>query len=221
MASEWRTNEGATSQVKNLLEQAGLPLELQVTELCTGFCAEHSIAKQVYVTSEKIVYSTSAAEDEYRELDQLVQVYEEFEMGNFTGIQLIVNMPIECKYRRDVECFSFPLSDETAHFGFPIVSQFAGSRLSRSLAASYTSLEKIGLAGNILIEIEAGKTPVRIHKENLVYNAAGSLYDFVLFDLGEGEDVEDESPDQTDDELGLFNQFRDYLASNKYDWWSV
>jgi hypothetical protein len=221
MTSEWRTKDGATGQVKNLLEQAGLPLELQVAELCTKFRASHATAKEVHITSEKIVYSTSVAENNYREVDQRIKIYEEFGIGELTGIQLIVNMPIECKYRRDVECFAFPLSDETAHYGFPILSQFAGSELSRSLAASYTSLEGIGRTSTILVEVEGGKTPHKIHKENLIYNAAGSLYDFVIFDLSPEEDVEEKSPDQIDDELNLFSQFKDYLENKRFVWWSV
>src|SRR5438067_2218659 len=118
MNSEWRTNREASRRVTALLEQAGIPLELQVAKVCKDFYASHTRPKAVRVNSETIVYSTSATESDYRQVDRNVQIYEEFQVGQLTGIQLMVNMPIECKHRKNIECFAFPFGGKTFHYGF-------------------------------------------------------------------------------------------------------
>lgn len=221
MRSEWSLNTDATNRVKNLLEQAGIPLEIKIASLCKEFCQSHGVADQVHITTEKIVYSPSPAEEIYREINQRVQIYEEFEVDELTGVQLIVNLPIECKYRADVELFGFPsMSPGDVHKGFPIHGDFAGSTYFRSLHNSYTCLSKLCAANIILAEIKEGKLPAKVDKEDLLYKAATSLYDFVLFDL---------SPSDTDtsyinsliDDLGLFKDFQAYLQKHHYVWWSV
>lgn len=220
MTSKWLENADATHQLKFLLEQAGLPLELHTEQLANDFCRSHNQPDKVHVTSEKVVYAPPGAENDYREIDQRIQIYEEFEIGKLTGIQLTINMPIECKNRWNTECFAFPLRDKNSHFGFPIVSDFGGSSLIRYVESSYTALKPTTPASAVLVEIEDGQTPKKLYKENLIYNAAGSLYDFVLFDLsGFDEDEEDRRP--TDQENLLLRRFNQYLNSNGYVWWST
>ena len=124
MSSEWISNKGATNQVKTLLENAGVPLELEVSNICSEFCTSHLDAN---ILSDRIVYSSADAMDTYREVDQNVQIYKEFEVNNFTKVQLIANIPIECKYRKGIEVFAFPLIKEDYYRRFPVHSDFCGS----------------------------------------------------------------------------------------------
>jgi hypothetical protein len=216
MVSDWTNNEPATRQVKNLLEQAGVPLELQAAGICTKFSDTNDRPRELAVMSEKLVYMPSTAVHEYREVDQLVSIYEEFELGKLTGIQLQLKMPIECKYRSDVECFAFQVAEGNVHFGFPVVSSFTGSQLWRNIRTSYKSLENLSVSNITLMEIEAGRTPRRVHKENLIYNAAGSLYDFIIFD----ESLEYPTADAPEVER-LFTEFQNHLGEKYYAWWST
>ena len=221
MGSDWISKTQAINRVKGLLKQAGIPLEIKIGNICKKFCQSQDVSDQVHITAEKIVYSPSPSEEIYREIDQRVQIYEEFEVDNLTGVQLIVNLPIECKYRTDVELFGFPyMSPWDIHKGFAIHGNFAGSEYFRSLHVSYTCLSKLHPADIILVEIKEGKTPCKVDKEDLLYKAAASLYDFILFDLTPSE-AEMHREDSLIDDLGLFEDFQAYLHKRHYVWSSV
>lgn len=221
MGSEWISNKEAKNQVKNLLKQAGVPLEIKIANICKEFCQSCSVDEKVHITAEKVVYSPSHSEEIYREIDQRVNIFEEFVVDELTGVQLIVNLPIECKYRADVELFGFPsMSPWDIHMGFPIHGYFARSEYFRSLYTSYKSLSKLYPANIILVEIKEGKTPSKVKKEDLLYKAASSLYDFILFDLSPSK-TEVRNEDSIIDDLGIFEDFRSYLRKKHYVWWSV
>jgi len=161
------------------------------------------------------VYSADLT-TEYREIDQVVQLYEEFDVDERTGIQLVFNIPVECKYRSDVEYFAFPLPMLRPHT-FPVTSDLAGSDYFRSLAGTDRILQSIPLADLSLVQIEGGRTPKMIHKENVIYNAASALYDFVLFNLRRyGTPMSDDPLLQE-----LFESFQGYLNRHHYAWWMV
>ncbi len=220
MTSEWTSITGATNQVKALLEHAGVPLELEVSGICKEFCASHP---DVDVRSEKVVYSTVETGDIYRELDQIVFIYKELEVNTFTKVQLEVNVPIECKYRKDIEVFAFPLDKKELYLRFPIHSAFCGSAYFRHLINSYKPFSELQHASIVLLEVQDGKTPKKVHNENLIYNAAGALYDFILNDFiswDEATEKEIEAPysDRLVDELGLFKEFESYIEQKRYAW---
>ncbi|MEA1995899.1 MAG: hypothetical protein U9N18_07165 [Campylobacterota bacterium] len=219
MVSKWSSNAKTKNRVKDLLDQAGIPLEIKVAIACREFCQSRDAMGQVHIITERIVYSPSPSEEIYREIDQHVQIYEEFEVDELTGIQLIVNLPIECKHRADIEVFGFPsISFSNIHRGFPIHGDsFAGSTYFRSLRESYLYLSKLYAFNIVLVEIKDG-TPKKIYKEDLIYKAAGSLYDWVLFDIS-GSDIEEAQHNPIVDEL--FKDFQDYLQKHHYTWWFV
>jgi hypothetical protein len=198
-----------------LLNHAGLPHELRVASLCRDFAASFSANRQPHATTQKIVYAPALA-SEYREVDQVIQLYEEFAVDELTGIQLIFSIPLECKHRLDVEYFAFPLDMLRPHT-FPVTGDLAGSDYFRSLEGTYQVLQEIPLADLALVQIEDGRTPRAIHKENVIYNAASALYDFVLFQIGlSGGGVLDDVLLQE-----LFESFQAYLNQRHYAWWSV
>lgn len=215
MTSEWISNEGATNQVKTLLEHAGVPLELEVSNICSEFCSSHLDDN---ISSEQIVYSSPDTMDTFREVDQNVQIYKEFEINNFTKVQLIVNIPIECKYRKDIEVIAFPQIKKEYYNRFPVHSDFCGSSFFRILKNAYNACSELPLASIVLLEVENGKTPKKVHSENLVYNAVGALYDFIKFDLSAEEEAEPTYSDRLVDELDLFKEFEAYLLEKKYLW---
>jgi hypothetical protein len=71
------------------------------------------------------------------------------------------------------------------------------------------------------LEIKDGETPQKVHDENLVYNAAGSLYDFILFDLAPHITQSNTYSDQVIDDIGLFKEFQNYLEEKRYYWLHV
>jgi hypothetical protein len=218
MTSKWTSNTKATDRVKTLLEQAGIPLELEVSGICSEFCASHLDAK---ISSDRIIYSTADRMDTYREVDQNVQIYEEFEVNDFTKVQFIANISIECKYRKDIEVFAFPLTKGDYFRRFPVHSNFCGSAFFRILRNAYSSCSELPLANIVLIEVENGQTPKKVHSENLIHKAAGALYDYIKFDLSPEERIELTYSDRLVDELGLLKEFEVYLSEKRYFWKSA
>lgn len=215
MKSKWLGSE-AKKEVIRLLERAGTPLEIKVRSSCNKFCQSRSKSDQIYVSTEKVVYAPTSSEEKYREIDQKVQIYEEFEVGELAGIQLMVNLPIECKYRVDIEAFGFAASCSSGNIyeKFVISGSPAGSTYFSCLHNSYSCLSELHPFDIVLAKIKGGTTPESIYGENLIYNAAGSLYDFILFD---SEDFkENVGNDPLVDEL--FEKFQNYLREHQYYW---
>jgi hypothetical protein len=220
MADEWLSNEGASQRVIALLNDSGIPHELRVAALCRAFCASYSGDRRPHARTQKLVYSTDSM-GEYREIDQFVELYEEFNVDELTAIDLSFNIPVECKHRSDVEYFAFPLPMVRPH-PFPVASMLSGSDYFRSLAPTYRILRSIPLADLRLVQIKDGRTPKIIHKENVIYNAAAALYDFVLFEVQHyGPSMSNHS--MLDDPLlqELFERFQAYLDQFHYAWWMV
>ncbi len=215
MTSKWTSNKGAANQVKTLLEHAGAPLELEVSAICSEFGNSYPDAN---ISSDKIVYSNPDTMENYREVDQNIQIHKEFEVNDFTKVQLVANVSIECKYRKDIEVFAFPLTKADYYRRFPVYSDFFGSVYFRNLIKAYKSCSKLPHASIVLLEVQDGQTPVKVHSENLIYNAAGALYDFILFDLSADKDFELTYSDRLVDELGLFNEYEAYLSDQRYSW---
>jgi hypothetical protein len=219
MLSKWLSEPAAVQQAKDVLAQAGIPLELEVSDVCHAFCADHT-SDNIQYSSEKLIYSRT--ENEYREIDQRVLIYEELTVGRSTGIQLMLNLPIECKYRKDVKIFAFPLDEEAFYQGFPVYGAFAGSRYFSSLFDSYQVFSGMNNNSVALVRFKDDQqTALGICEENLIYNAAGALYDFILYDLVPGTETttsEWERYYPVLDELGVFDRFKRYLERTHYSW---
>ncbi|MDA0364454.1 MAG: hypothetical protein O3B31_02420 [Chloroflexi bacterium] len=167
--------------------------------------------------AEKFIYSAEV-DKEYREIDQLVQLYDEFEVDERTGVQLVMQIPVESKSRVGVDAFAFPSGDPTVSNAFPVVSDFAGSDLFRILSASSVAINHLPHAADVaFVEISDGTTPKGIHKESVVFNAAAALYDFVSFEIG--SDVGLSVQHQLINELT--DSFDAHLREKRFPWWSV
>jgi hypothetical protein len=214
MSSKWLESEGAQKRVTDLLYKAGVPLELEVEAICKQFAHVVNDNESINTTSEKVVYSTADEPETYRELDQLVTLYSEFELG-VTGIQMIGNIPIECKSRSDIEYFAFPIEQNTAHFGFPYWNELGWSQCTDRLRSTYDSLSDLRTASISMLHIKKGEQPQSFSTEQLHYNGAGALYDFVLFN---GEDISPEILFAREDEwlsdTGIFTRLQQEVVTS-------
>lgn len=77
---------------------------------------------------------------------------------------------------------------------------------------------KIPLATIVLLEVKDGQTPKKVHSENLIYNAAGALYDFIKFDISDEDEIELTYSDRLVDEFGLLKEFEAYIDEKRYLW---
>ncbi len=215
MKSGW-LGSGAEERIRGLLERAGIPLEIKVRSICNKFCQSKSKLDPINVSTEKVVYAPSSSEEKYREIDQRVQIYDEFKVGELGGIQLMVNLPVECKYRVDIEAFGFATPSSSGNICEKLVisGSPAGSTYFSCLHNSYSCLSELHPFDIVLAKIKGGITPESIHGEKLIYNAAGSLYDFILFDLEDFRENVGNNP--TVDEL--FEKFQNYLREHQYYW---
>jgi hypothetical protein len=221
MGSNWVGNSDARRRVSDILKQAGIPLELRVADECQRFCKQRRRKNGPGVDARKVVYSPLDDPDSYREVDQVIHIHKEFPIGSHTGIQFFGTVAIECKHRHDVEYFAFPVEGNRSHEGFPVWSSLAGSQLFKSLSTAYDRLEAFTSANVSMVEICDGKTPKGAYKENLLYNSAASLYDFVLADVGESPLIGREFDDEDRKTTEVFLKFKRYLEKNNYAWWSV
>jgi hypothetical protein len=215
MAVDWRESDGAKRRVISLLQQSGALLEEQVAALCEQFVNDNR-KKEVLVSTESITYGDDTTESPLRQIDQRLNLYKEFILDERTGVQWQTSIPIEVKYRADVEVVGVNYPPKSYRPRIPITSSFQGSRLSQRLRLSL--FDDLPLVQPVFLKIEQG-TPREVHKENLVHNAAGALYDFVRFDLKENENSKDEQKIISD--LRLLTRFDSYLRKRRYAWWSV
>lgn len=221
MQSHWTNNPDARNRVAEILRHAGIPLELRVAGECELFCKDRNPPKTSHLRTCKLVYSPLDDHNCYREVDQLVTIYEEFPISKQTGIQLIGSIPIECKYRHGIEYFAFHLGGNHAHEGFPVWSSLAGSQLFRSLRPTYSTLRDFPPALASMVEIRDGKTPSTLFKENIIHNSIGSLYDYALHEVGSAPIIEGIFEDSELKKVRHFAAFQRYIQKNNYAWWSV
>jgi hypothetical protein len=101
---------------------------------------------------------------------------------------------------------------------FPIHSDFCGSSFFRGLKDAFNSCSKIPHSATVLLEVKDGQTPKKVHSENLIYNAAGGIYDFIKFDISEEDEIELTYSDRLVDEFGLLKEFEAYIDEKRYLW---
>src|SRR5579872_6131658 len=99
----WFENPERAEHIERLLEESGAILESLVSKECRSFA--HGVHKKqgVSVHSHSITYGLDTQEAALRQIDQSVQLYKEFILDDRTGVALNIEIPIEVKYRRDVE----------------------------------------------------------------------------------------------------------------------
>lgn len=218
MRSDWFSNSQTKNFVKDMLVKAGIPLEYKVSSICNKF-AEKNTGESIYIEADKLLYCPSFTEDIYREVDQRIIIYNEFPVDDTTVICLLVNVLIECKARKDTELFCFePDNIKQSKFYFPVYGKPAKSSFFKTTMDTYKNFSDIINSDVQIMQIEKGTTPKKMYEENIIYNAAGSLYDFISFDIAYGEEEQVESNEMIE---YLFNEYKSYLDENKYEWSST
>lgn len=183
MSSEWLANADATNHVKNLLLKAGLPLEMQTSEVCRKFISNHGNTNlAIRFSAGRTVYGDENTDNASREIDQVLKMSSNITISKDRVIYLSLFVPIECKHRNNLEVFGFPYKDvglET--IAYPVITDsLNGSSMVNKITKSLPAImnDKV-LYGISLLEIEAGKTPKGVIGEDLVYKAGTALYDYV------------------------------------------
>ncbi len=215
----WWMNEGAESRVRQLIEDSGSLLEVALAEACQAFANANKNKQGVRISTESVTYGKDTEQSPLRQIDQCVNLYKEFILDERTGVQLQVHLPIEAKYRKDVEIIGVPYPPNSYRPRFPFVGFIHGSQLSGTLQR-VLPFETVPLLHPVFVEITDGNTPKCVHAENLLYNAASALYDFIGFDLHSEEEETAEEATIIDD-LQLLKRFDQYLAEKRYAWWAV
>ena len=217
-SNAWLSSDGARDRVTALLEQAGIPLELQVASVCKAF-VETTQNDGFRATSERLVYAPLDEPDIYRELDNKASLYQEFEVGDTLNVQLTLDVDIECKHRAGVQYFAFPTSETAVVSGLPLWSNMVGSGLFASLRNSYSQAFSTLLHSTITGITFKNSAPTSIHEEQLIHNTASAIYDFILSDYGStrlGDQVYTQPMI-----ILLMREFYDYISENNYYWASV
>jgi hypothetical protein len=211
VTADWRESEAASRRVADLLEKAGLPLELKVWNEAERFRKKNS--RQSYsVTTERIIYRKDEGSPA-REVDFSTLFYQDFPLTEKLDIQLILNVVIECKYRQDVEIFGFPRPRQLpAVPQYVIESSLKGSRLGGAVFSSAPAGLTANTLGFGLVQIEHGQTPQRIHDEEIIYKAGASLYDYIAFSARDSFD----ELRPTDVGSVIANKVTEYLSSGAW-----
>jgi hypothetical protein len=216
--AEWLESREASAQVRKLLEKAGLPLELRAWSEAEKFRRRFE-SEDLNIRTERVVYGLDE-ESALREVDFCTSLYQEFEMSSTLGIQLILEVVLECKYREDVEVFGFPRPEKLGRPpAFPVVTDLAGSDLAARLGSAVPASLAANILGIGLLKIDKGKTPKSSIEERLDYKAGAQLYDYITTALAleDAEEPRDLHPTVN----ALLESFVGYLREKHFAWWSV
>ena len=218
----WLTNSAARDQVMALLDSSGVPLEARVAKLCGRLKDDMQSEDGIIVQSESLLYGSSGTQQPLRELDHMFTFHDEFTLGDYTGIQLILRLLVEAKHRRGAQVFGVRIDDSTVPVGaLPTVSTACRSSLVRKNVPRHLpdymredTLRRLA----ILLFKDDGITPWKASDEDLIYKAAGAVYDFIRTSATEVAREDSESDHTTELLLGHFEQ---YLEKTNYPPWSV
>lgn len=179
--ASWGEIPAARDRVVELLNESGAPLEAQVARLCQRFVSAYDGHQGANLSAEPLIYGDDD-ERPLREIDQLVTLYQELDVGDHHGIQLIFYVPIEVKHRRDIQLFGIEVDDVPTSAGaIPIGGQLAMSELIRTQVSSVLPEHMATDPRRRVAAVSfKGSAPHAVFKENLVYNAAAGLYDFIM-----------------------------------------
>lgn len=218
--NNWSANKEATKRVSQLLQDSGALLETEMSEVCQQFVNVSHKKQGVRVSTDSITYGKDTEESPLRQIDQSLSLYKEFILDELTGVQLQVHLPIEAKYRKDLEGFGIEYPANSYRPRVPLVGFLRGSQLSERVH-SLMPLANLMLSHVVFLEIRGASQPQKIHSENLVYNASAALYDFIKFDLG-GEEEQGESYEgKVIQDMRLVDRFEQYLKEKHHAWFSV
>jgi len=176
----WLDSLDAKRYVADILVKSGVPLQLKVASICREFARSCDDVETI-ANIGRLVYSPGDDSSKYREIDHAMRFSKMITIGRSPLELLSVDVLIECKSREDVSYFVF--KDDIEKFGeaAPVASVLGDAPLVGKLRARSGMVDVH--AEVVTVKIEGGKTPKALDKENLIYNAAGALYDFILDDI--------------------------------------
>lgn len=213
----WRDNPEAVGRVSALLNESGAPSEARIAAICQRLVTLYDGHQAMTVRTESLVYGDLSTGQPLREIDQVVSLYQEFELSDRYGIQLQLNVPIESKWRRGAQVFGVEVDGTKVSPGaLPVNAEFGRTRLMmRSILPHLPNfmidqeLRRVA----VLLFKEDMQTPARVLDENLVYKAAASLHDFIRTSL---QDYESDAVRESDALDRTLMEFEDYLEKNHY-----
>ncbi|MFD7073959.1 hypothetical protein ACFV9G_07075 [Nocardioides sp. NPDC059952] len=166
------------------------------------------------MTTQPLIYGADI-EQPLRELDQLVSFYQEIEVSDRLGVQLILHVPVEAKARREIELFGLEVSGEDVHPGaLPIVGGLGGSNFVREHVASMLPAHMRGAHIQRIAAVKfKGGAPQSVFEENLVYKSAAALYDFIL---ESADSEEDDWAAQAIGQTELLEDFERYIEIKNF-----
>lgn len=212
----WIESEGACNHVAELLDKSGVTHEARVAKTAQRLASVLGSKSSVYTRAEQVIWGELDGETPLRQLDQQVTFYDELEMQDAYGIQLLLSIPIEAKHRRGSQIFGVEVGGSPTTINTPLIGgPLASSSLIRN---AVTKRMPDFLTGETLNQLAIlrfdGETPKEWVKEELIYKATASLYDFIQ--LSASESAFDEAGRDRLSREGLLSEFQSYISETHY-----
>ncbi len=186
MTLDWLNIPGAVDTVKAQLTGSGVPLEVRTAQACRDFVDQHNAPDTgLEIREQRRIYSDDAEGTVFREVDREVTFYQWVPISQNVYWILSIIVPIECKRRDNIHIIGFPSElFEDSEVAVPMRGPVGSSMLNklRFLYPDELLREPVTVPSLIQINIDTQANKLGNIKrvdERLVYNAAGSLYDYV------------------------------------------
>ena len=205
----WEENNGALEYLKSELLRSGVPFEASVAADCRRFAGVNR--QNISVDSARLIYGTVDEGTAMREVDQCVSFYKEISLAGVVGLQVVLQVAIECKARSGLRAFGFRVDDD-AHPSSPMIAMCSFAHAQHIQDAAIKSVADITLPVNALALLvdPQGKGQLKVSDENLIYKGASALLDFV------DSDGLDSAPELAEDILagiGLLDVYRKHIGN--------
>ena len=187
--------------------------------ICSDFVRLRNKKHGRYIEAYPLVYGNMTPEDPMRQIDQVVVLYSEFKIDEYTSVQLHMRVLIEAKARKNAQVIGIPINRRGYRPQVPLTGFLQGTTLANVLFQyvpfkSYDLVEPV-----IMVFKDDGTTPEKVSEENVVFNAASSIYDFIRFD---SRDIDNGTYfDDVFRKMRIFGRFAAYLKRTNYDWMVV
>jgi hypothetical protein len=170
----------------------------------------------VHVNNERIIYGDPDGEMALREVDQSLSFYTELDLNETLGVQLNLEVPIECKMRANVELFGFAEDNRQRPFAVITTGDLAASELGRTVGRVEPDyLDGTPLAYVTLLEQDRN-TPSKVSEEHLIYKGGAALLDFIRFSTA--ATIAEDKEDPVLVKMGLLADFEAHLKVTHYHW---
>lgn len=209
----WEETVDAREYLKSELLRSGVPFEACVAADCRRF-ANSLRRRENSVEAARLIYGRPDDNIAMREIDQCVSFYEEVSLAGVVGLQVMLQVAIECKARVGLRAFGFRVDDDS-HPSSPIIATSPFARAEHVQDAAIKSVADITLpvrALALLVDPQ-GKGQLKVSEENLIYKGASALLDFVDSDSLGSAPVK---ADEVLETIGLLDAYRKHIRSGWY-----